>query len=559
MHNLRPYQIKALDTIDAALKIKQNILVTAFMGSGKTFMVAKLISAYVKKTDRRFLILVGKQELVSQFHSTLLNQTDIPKNKIGIFCAGLNEKIMSRITIATVQSLINAKEEIPYIDLIIIDECHSYTHDGQYGEIVDYIRKKNNNVKILGLTATPFKLGHGYIYSDCCVDPSKNLFDCVDYTISYDELLKEGYLVPLHGKIAHADSLTKDLESVSVNGDYVLDQLGEILCREIHVKTAVLAIKEHLNEYKTIACFCCTVNHAEKLKNAINELNPGSCTTIHSQLSPIERQINLEAWKTGQVRIITSINIISEGFDFPELQCLCFVRPTLSARLYLQAIGRVLRISEGKTHGYILDMTDNTARFGTNLSKIRADVPKKVVEGKKKEDELWKFCPQCFLEVHKALRKCDQCGYEWPAPEVVEASSVPEMQDVTFEPDPPITINPTEFYCSVHKSKNGKMLGKCSFVSSRFRFLSIWFCMSDFYSGYAVSAGARRWKEMGGYDPYPDDCQEFIARAENEFALPDALIIDNNGKYPEIKKIIGCTETEQTAAPYVDDCADIPF
>ena len=81
-----------------------------------------------------------------------------------------------------------------------------------------------------------------------------------------------------------------------------------------------------------------------------------------------------------------------------------FARPTLSARLFVQAIGRVLRTSPGKESGFLLDLTDNTARFGTDIDKIKADIPKRVIEGKEKKDAIWKFCPQCASESHQALR-----------------------------------------------------------------------------------------------------------------------------------------------------------
>jgi hypothetical protein len=133
------------------------------------------------------------------------------------------------------------------------------------------------------------------------------------------------------------------------------------------------------------------------------------------------------------------------------------------------------------------------------------------------------------------------------------------MKDVSFEPDPPVVVRPDEIYMSIHTSKNGKKLGKCSFICNRFRFLAVWFCMEDFYNGYAVSAGAKRWKEMGGFDPYPISCEEFLERAEKEFVLPTELIVDDNGEYPEIKQIIPQADAEVAPVAYVDQCGDVPF
>ena len=125
-------------------------------------------------------------------------------------------------------------------------------------------------MRILGCTATPYRLGHGMIFGQACINPEKNMFDEISHRITYQQLLTEGYLVPLHGKVAHADSLKKDLSTVAVNGDYVLNQLGEIMCREIHVNTARVAISEYCKDFKRICVFCCTIDHAEKLKKIIS-------------------------------------------------------------------------------------------------------------------------------------------------------------------------------------------------------------------------------------------------------------------------------------------------
>lgn len=556
--SLRPYQREALDKLDADLQKKQFVLFVAATGAGKTVTICRLINTYYQETNRRFLILVNKQELVGQFHRDMMKKTVVPEREITICCAGLRSKYVDgRVTIATIQSFIGMMDTYCGADLVILDEVHAVTPDGQYGEVLKYLKTKRPTMRVLGCTATPYRLGHGMIYGPACVAPEKNLFDEISHRITYQQLRDAGYLVSLRGKVAHAESLGNDLSTVSVQGDYVLNQLGEIMCKEIHVKTAHDAIREHCRDFKRICVFCCTINHAEKLKSIINQDEP--CVAIHSQLTQVERYVAMETWKSGRARICTSVNILAEGFDYPALDCLVFARPTLSARLFVQAIGRVLRTSPGKESGFLLDLTDNTARFGTDIDKIKADIPRRVIEGKLRKDEMWKFCPQCAAECHQSLRKCESCGYEWPVSEVVEATQVPDVHDVTFEPSPPVHVVPKNFYCTIHDSKKGKMLGKCSFITTQYRFLSIWFCMEDFYTGYAVEAGRKRWREMGGFDPYPISCEEFRERAEKEFVLPTELIIDDNGKYPEIKQIIPQADAEVAPVAYVDQCDDVPF
>ena len=352
---LRPYQIDALDVIHEDLKTEPIVLFQAIMGAGKTVTLCRLINRYWFETDRRFLILAHKRELVSQFLECCRAMTSIPIFDIGVCCAGLGERILGkRLTIGTIQTFVNVAEDYPGCDLLVIDEAHriSVGTDSQYDQVINLLQTKVPNMRLIGCTATIGRLGHGYIYGDRCRPGAKNLFPKLNHQIKYSTLLDQGYLCKLIGKISNAESLEADLADLdTAGGDYILDQLGEVLSREIHLNTAVQAIKEHCGEYKMICCFCCTISHAEKLKDLIGE----ECVTIHSQLSPLEREINMESWLSGRKRICTSINILSEGVDIPALQCLVMARPTLSSTLFLQSVGRVLRLHPSKDHGFLLN------------------------------------------------------------------------------------------------------------------------------------------------------------------------------------------------------------
>jgi DNA repair protein RadD len=536
--SLRSYQIKALDAIDHDLRNEKEVLLSAIMGAGKTVMTARLINKYWKTTERRFLVLAHKKELVEQFENTFQRFTDIPSFGIGVICAGLNRKELNgRLTIGTVQTFANLANEYQGADLLVVDECHNVdiNNGSQYAEVIRILRSKVPSMRILGITATPFRLGHGFIFGDKCRPKSKNLFPRLNHRITYEELKTAGHLVPLKGKVAHADSLTEDLKEVQVNGDYVLNQLGDVMTREIHMETAREAILEHCQSFKRVCVFCVTIDHAEKLRDLLNQDEP--CTTVHSQLSSIERYGNLEGWKSGRYRICTSINILAEGFDFPPLDCLVFVRPTVSARLYLQAVGRVLRTAPGKEFGFLMDLTDNTARFGTDLDSVRVDIPKAAIKEFEEKNKLWKLCPMCSKECHKAVRICPECGHEFYVPEVLEAESVPEMHDIEFAKKPPVIVDVVDMETAVHHSKNDKFLGRVMLYYDDYGlFVSVWFCFEDFYSGYAVQKGRERWEEFTDA-PYPIDIEDF-QELRHELRRPARMELDMSGKYPEILRLI---------------------
>ncbi len=543
---VRPYQARALDKIYADLQVKQNVLLVGMMGCGKTFISVRLVNRLVKETPGlRVLILMHKQELCQQFANTFQKFSDIHFRHIGICCASLKTKTIDRqITIASIQTFVNMKEKYLGAGLIIIDEAHriDISSDTQYRQVIDHLRLQRPNCRIFGITATPARLGHGYIYGSRCKPGNQNLFDNVSYKITYEDLREEGFLVPLKGVVAAADSLERDLAGVSVNGDYVLDQLGEIMAKEIHLDTAREAIEKHCGGYKRICVFCCTIDHAEKLHAVLGS----RATLVHSQLSPLERQINMEAWRSGKTPIMCSINILVEGFDMPALDCLVFARPTMSSTLFLQAVGRVLRICEGKDHGFLVDLTDNTARFGTDLDNVKVTIPKAVEKVIEKEQELYKLCPNCESEVLKARRECPECGFQWPETECVVAAALPKMQAVTFgyEEQEPVLFDVVDCEIDVHTSqKNGKFLGKVTYYYRETAYkrgaVFLWLCFPDFYSGFAVERSREKWEQISP-SSFPESVEQFMG---SNFFKPEHISVIQNGKYPELVEVFVSEET----------------
>jgi DNA repair protein RadD len=512
------------------------------MGCGKTIISVSLIEKlYNENNDLNFLILMHKQELITQFHHSFNKFTEFKEDNIGTCCSSLFKNHTYRnITIASVQSLVNNLESLPKIDLIIIDECHrvNISYDSQYKQVIDYIRNVNRKAKILGITATPFRLDHGYIYGDNCAKNSKNLFSELKHSIGYKELMDLGYLVPLKGKVVLDSSLKKDLANVPINGDYGIGQLGDVMSIDVHLQTAVEAINKYASPYKCICVFCCTIKHAELL----HELLPDVSVLIHSQLTPLEREINLKKWTSGNIRIAISINILMEGFDLPRLDCIIFARPTLSPVLYLQTIGRVLRLSPEKTHGYIIDLTDNTKRFRTNLDNIQIKIPNNIEQKKLSNSTDFRLCPMCDTECLMSCKVCTSCGFTWPNVEIIAIKELPKLKDVNFDNK---IIKQTKgmariLYYEIYESKKtSKLLGKICFefksqnknISTINKFL----CFNDYYRGYAVKRSKMFWNEMFKDIKFPKNVTEFIECVFED--LTYNATVNLKGLYPEIEKI----------------------
>ena len=543
---LRPYQIKALNVIYNDLQVMPEVLLSAIMGSGKTAMAVKLIERLARENpSMSFLILIHKRELIIQFHKSFQNFTDIHPRDIGISCAGLGQKTYNRkITIASIQTFNNQTEQYSGAGLIVIDECHSVNLDSDtmYKQIIDYLRMQRPNCRILGITATEYRLGLGEIFGTRNKPGSNILFPKLNHKIKYSTLRDAGHLVPLRGVVASPAFMEEDLAGISINaGEYNITELGELLTTERHLTTAVQAINEHCGGMDCICVVCCDIKHAE----ALLELLEDDATIVHSQLSDLERLMNMMAWESGEKRIMVSVRILLEGYDLPRMKAIVNLRPTLSTRIYLQTIGRVLRPHETKEYGFLVDVTDNANRLLKNfdLDNPIVTVPKAVEEADKKIRKIWKICPECEVEVHVALRECLDCGFAWPETECIVAVALPNMKEVIFEKEPPEIFDVHDWSVSVHTSrKNNKLLGKIEYkfhqtdlkLSRAYMFL----CLPDFYDGYAVEMSKKKWKQISN-DTFPETVEDLIQ--DRQLFTPLQVEVDLNGKYPDLKRVI-CDE-----------------
>lgn len=534
---LRDYQIKALDVLHREIQEKDILLLQAATGAGKTVTVVKMIEKYFgKHQDRSFLIVMHKQELVSQFLKSF-KFTKIPAWEIGIACASYSSKVdvSRRITVASVQTIVNYLNEYPGADLVVIDETHrvDVNDDSQYEILLRTLREYKPEHKVLGITATAMRLGHGYIYGTRCRPGKTNFFPELTHRITYAELLAGGYLMPLKGRIAAAESITEDLKNVSVNGDYNLGQLGTIMAKSVHIQSAVDGLDLYGQNHKSVCVFGCTIEHCESLVVAFKQAGHDA-VAIHSKLSPVERTANLEAWQSGVVRIAVSVNILVEGFDFPALSCLIFARPTKSAALFIQAIGRILRKSPGKDEALLIDLTDNTKSFGLNLDEPIFKIP----SGGNGGEAPMKVCPGenqdgtvCGQLLHASLMYCPHCGYKFET--ITVDGNAAGLKEVVFnEPEPVIErkVNSVNYY--IHTSRNtGKELIK---VTYQYDYISCseYICLPDYYSGFAVEK-ARTWWAVRSDEPFPETVEEFMFLS-GSLKTPSRIETQDEGKFVRI-------------------------
>lgn len=327
---LRPYQHQGIKEIFLEWrKGTKSILFQMPTGTGKTVLFSEIVRIG-HENNRRILIVVHRKELVEQIRNKLHSKNI----ETGIIIAGEQSDYSKIIQVASIQTLTRRKH--PDANLIIIDECHhakakSYTN----------LWKLYPNAKFLGVTATPIRLsGDGF----------DEQFDILIPSMQIKEFITQKYLSP----IKHFIGATPNLKGVRKRqGDYISDILSKVMLDNNIMADLVSSYIKH-SFGKSMIVFAVDVEHSKQIKKRF--LNEGILTEhIDGKTAKQERQKILDKFKNKEITVISNVEIITEGFDFPECEVVQLARPTKSLALYLQMVGRVMRIAEGKNHGIILD------------------------------------------------------------------------------------------------------------------------------------------------------------------------------------------------------------
>jgi len=546
---LRLYQKRILGKLWNALLVKNNVLCVAPCSAGKTVLFTELIN----KLQKRVIILLDREVLVRQ---TMGKFKDC-----GVVCSSVAKKkeYNGLITVASRQTLINHLNGLEPVSLLVIDEAHLmgvHPCEDQYAKIIDHLQTINPTLRILGFTASPYRLGCGYIYGDKNKKGSIPYFSEIDAQVTTRELLDGGYIAPLTGKILVSDTLLDDLSSVGkVAGEYNIGQLSSVMIKGVHLQSCLDAYLKFASDRKKTIIFCTTIEHCTAVADLFNESGI-TCEAIHSKLTKLENYARMESLRTGKSRVYTSVAKLTVGMDVIDIDCIMMARKTMSTALYQQIIGRGQRLAPGKENCLVIDLVGNTSMFGTDFDNLRVNIP-----SDKKGDAPFKLCPniidgfECMEQLHASVRICPKCGYQFTK-ESIEAL-LPELKTVEFNEKPePKWLTVTQMTVTQHTSKkNGKKLLKIALdldVLTRVSRAYVWICFSDFYEGYAVERGEETWLKLS-FDPFPEDVITGAWLAE-DFKQPKRIYasIEANGFY-KVEEIDGLSdEVDSIAHDYTE-------
>lgn len=403
---LRDYQQRSIDQLYAWFEGNEtgNPCIVLATGSGKSHIIAALCKDALQSfPETRILMLTHVKELISQNAEKM--RAHWPDAPMGIYSASLKSRnIEEPITFAGIQSVRNIAAQIGHVDLCIIDEAHSASHndEGGYRKLINELSMINPALRVIGLTATPYRLGHGYITDD----PA--LFDALIEPVSIEELINKGYLAPLRSK--HT-KLTLDTRGVHKRGgEFIASELQKSVNKEPYNRAIVLETIARAGDRKAWMFFCAGVEHAMSICDILKEEGiSAACVTGETPMHERDRILN--DFKAGKIRAVTNCNVLTTGFDYPDVDLIAMARPTMSVGLYVQMAGRGMRIKSHTDHCLVLDFAGVVQQHGP-ITAVRP--PKK--KGSGDGEAPVKVCDHCFELCYISAKVCPACGAPFPAP-----------------------------------------------------------------------------------------------------------------------------------------------
>lgn len=407
MIELRDYQRKALNDLYSWFGEHQgNPCIEAPTGSGKSYLIAAFCEEnFEANPGIKILIATHTKELITQDAEALLRVW--PEAPIGIYSAGLKKKENNMpIIIGGIQSLYYKASEFGHVDVLLVDEAHliPISGTGMYLTFISELKKVNSELTVIGFTATPYRLKHGMITDKPAI------FDApLIKTIGIHELQKRKKLARLRSK-ATKEELLKLVKDVKIRGgDYVEEDLQIAIDKDLTSRAVVDETLRRAEGREHILFFCCGIDHAEHVRDILIANNV-SAETVSSRCSDEERNHVINDFKAGKIRCLTNTNLLTTGFDYPDIDCIVMMRPTLSPGLYMQEVGRGLRPKSCGGDCLVLDFAGNIRTHGP-ITDVRPP------ENKKKKHAgiaPSKICPSCDEIVALQTSICPCCGYIWP-------------------------------------------------------------------------------------------------------------------------------------------------
>lgn len=522
---LRPYQREAVEATYAHMRDRDdNPCVVIPTAGGKTPVMATICRDAVCLWNGRVLILAHVRELLEQALDKL--RIIAPDLSVGIYSAGLNRRELNYpITIAGIQSIYQRACDLGPVDLIIVDEAHMVPAEGEgrYRQFIAEAKTVNPNVRIIGLTATPFRLKTGMI---CAPD---NILNYVCYEVGVRDLITQKYLCPLRTKAGVARA---DMDTLHVRGgEYIAGEVEDLMDTDDLVRGACAEIIEQTTDRRSVLIFTSGVRHGQHIAETLRTRHGVECGFVEGNTSTRERDALLDRFKAGELKYLANVNVLTTGFDAPGIDCVAMLRPTLSPGLYYQMVGRGFRLHPDKTDCLVLDFGGNIMRHGP-VDDLRIDEP---IERNGKAP--MKECPGCHAIISAGYLTCPECGCEFPPPARNGHDAEATSEGILSDQATHSVYEVTDVWYEVHHKRGDpdappsmRVYYRCGFATT----FSEWVCLE--HSDWPRMK-AERWWTARSNEPVPNTAEEAVDLAQCGALVPTVSITIRRkpgSKYDEV-------------------------
>lgn len=522
MIQLRPYQAEGLEAILNYFKSgkKGNPLLAWPTGTGKSIIPAIFIKDVLKQwPNQKFLLLTHVSELIKQNAEIL--QYVWPTAPLGIFSAGLKLKqSMFPIVYGGIQSMIKNPAIFGHRDLIFIDEAHLVSQDdsSQYITFLSTMRLLNPLVKVIGMSATPYRMGQGLITDGGLFTDIVHDLTGVD---AFNKLIVDGYIAPL---IPLRTRTELDVSNVGIlKGEFIGSQLQSAVDKVEITHAGLRECVEAGKERKSWLLFASGIEHAEHIAEMLRSFGI-DCAAVHSKQKAEYNDRAIKAFRNNELRSIVNYGKLTTGFNHPEIDLIGMFRPTLSVALWVQMLGRGTRPALNKKNCLVLDFAKNTIRLGPINDPI---IPRK--KGEEPGIAPVKICEACGMYNYAKVRFCGNCNAEFSfAIKITAKASTEELLRSDF---PVIESFKVEFatYQPKVSGKNGQQYIRAGYYVGGRTFIENVFPEAK---GWARKKFVDWWRQRHPIDP-PLTTSEALNYIK-ELRTPKRIRVWLNKPYPEV-------------------------
>jgi DNA repair protein RadD len=539
---LRPYQLEAAEAVYRHLRDHDDSICAVIpTAGGKTPIIATICKDVVGRWRGRALIVAHVKELLEQVAEKL--HAVCPEIPFGIYSAGLDSRdTMAPVIIAGVQSAYRRGSELGHFDIAIIDEAHMIPPDGEgmYRTLIHELKKINPLIRVIGFTATPYRMKYGSI---CGPD---NILNTVCYEIGVRTLIDQKYLCPL---VSKAGRQSPDFQTLQVRGgEFIASDVEDLMDSSALVETACREILNYARDRHSVLIFASGVEHGEHIRQTLTRLG-AHCRTVFGDTFEFDRAQTLADFKSARLKFLVNVNVLTTGFDAPNIDCVAILRPTLSAGLFYQMVGRGFRLHPSKQNCLVLDFGGNVLRHGP------VDAVQATCKSPGSGIAPTKVCPECCSFIAAGFLICPDCGHMFAGREVnkhdataTDAGILTGQISTTSHPVQSVRY-------AVHRKRgmpdNTPKTLRVEYRIGFNRWQSEWICFE--HQGFARQKSEQWWLRRS-HAPVPDSAEEAAALANAGALCKTTNITIRSVSGEEFDRISEYELGEKPAWENVDSC-----